>query len=188
MMTSLFSEGFRGPRFASEAEAVRLCVDALRPFCSRIVVEPTLANGIRPDIGFRLKALPEIPLVLETKPFGTESFGSLLAEGIAQASDYAAALKTKAFVGPLYGKQAKDMHWADSAAGAMLLLAAQFNVGGFLTRGDGAERISILLLAQAPVATMTFDRYGDPACRLHSSAAHLLKYKERAGSASWRTA
>jgi hypothetical protein len=152
------------------------------------VIEPRLENGVRPDIGFRLKALPDFRLVLEVKPFGAESFGAMLAEGIAQASDYARALKTKGFVGPLYGKQASDMHWADNAAGAMLLLAAQFNVGGILTCGEGVNRISVLLLAQAPIATMTFDRYGDPACRLHSSAAHLLKHKERMGSASWRTA
>jgi hypothetical protein len=131
--------------------------------------------------------------VLEVKNFSGDGFGSTLAEAIAQAADYADALKTKAFVGPLYGRKATDYSWVQHPAGAMVLLAAQFNVGALLTAGDGVDRISVLLLAQHPVAqhpvaTLTFDAYGDPSCRLHSQAVHLLRYKDRAGSASWRTA
>jgi hypothetical protein len=176
------------PQFASEEEAVRLCFEALRPFCSRLVRDPEISGGLIPDIGFRLAALPDIPLLLEVKPFAVEGFGTMLAEGIAQASDYADRIKTKAFVGPLYGRKATDLHWQDHPGGAMCLLGAQFNVGGLLTAGEGLERIVVLLLAQAPVATLTFNEYGDPCCRLHSNAAHLLLYKDRAGSASWRNA
>ncbi len=172
--------------FESEDEAQSMCVEALRPFCSALVEKPELKSGLIPDIGFRLAALPNIPLVMEVKNLSGDKFAAELASGIVQAAEYADELKTKAFVAPLYGNHYADACWTKTPYGAMGLLGSHINVGLFLTAGVEKQRISILVLAQAAIATLTFTEFGDPHCKVHSAAEHLLKYKARHGSASWR--
>lgn len=171
--------------FDGEREAQRFCVEVLRPFCCSLKTQPRLKNGVRPDIGFRLAVLPNLPLVLEVKNFREDGFGSTLGEAIAQASDYARVLETKAFVGPLAG-MLPGTHWAHSSVSVAGMLADHFNVGLLLVQDDGRDRIAVLRLAQAVLVTMTFNQWGDPVCKLGYNAERLLAYKHRVGSAAWR--
>jgi hypothetical protein len=176
--------------FETEAEAQAFCVETLRPFCSSLMEQPEFRqHGIRPDVGFRLAELPNIALLLEVKKFAAHNgFGSTMCEAISQAADYAQRLKRKVFIGPLSGWQATQLSWAMSPAGAMCLLAAQFNVGAALIGDNPYEkrRVVLLMIADQVIARLTFGPAGNPITALHSNAAHLLAYKERRGSSSWR--
>lgn len=172
--------------FAVETEAVAFVVRRLTPFCESIKLEPRFSNGLRPDIGVRLKSLPTIPLCIEVKAF-TQSGISPLPEAIAQASTYADLTGYAAFVAPLSGKSVSRFAWSRSVIGSAILVGGQFNVGGlYFTNSEKNGGIGGMILAGVQVAFFYFDAYGDPSTKLHSEAAHLLRAKQRSGSTAWR--
>lgn len=174
--------------FDSESAAEEFVADALKPF-AKVTRQPRLDNGLRPDIGMRLLALPEIPLTVEIKQFGPEGIGSTMCDAIAQAHSYAQTIGYASFVSPLSGKGPTSLDWQRSSVGAMLLAAGEFSVGGLYFAGIAADRyrrVGGLVLGGVQVAFFSFNQWGDPETRLHSNAVHLLKYKNRAGSKSWR--
>lgn len=183
-----------GPRarlmsFPSEAEAESFVATNLAPFCKSLVRQPVLKNGMIPDIGFRLSALPSIPLVLEIKRFEDTRIVPL-PEAIAQAAQYARFLKTVAFVGPIVSPTCSAMsaNWIQSPAlGASLLVGGEFNVGAIhFAEAPKLTGCFSLQYAGANIAFCSFNEHGDPCTRLHPNAAHLLKHKERYGSLKWR--
>jgi hypothetical protein len=170
--------------FAKESDAVDFVVSALTPFCASIRREPEFPNGLRPDLGIRLKALPHIPIAIEVKKF-SEGGISPLPEAIAQASHYADLTGYAAFIAPLAGRSVTRFTWNRSAIGAALLVAGQFNVGG-LYFANSEHCVGGLMLSGVQIAFFSFTEHGDPHTRLHSEAAHLLRAKQRHGSAAWR--
>jgi hypothetical protein len=171
--------------FPREADAVEFVVAQLNPFCRSITREPEFPNGLRPDLGVRLAALPKIPLAVEVKCFG-EGQISPLPDAIGQASSYAELTGYAAFVAPLAGRSCTRFTWNRSAVGAALLVAGQFNVGGLYFAND-ATVVGGLMLAGVQVAFFSYTPHGDPHTRLHEHAAHLLRAKQRSGSAAWRS-
>lgn len=171
--------------FKVEAEAVQFVVKTMQPFCRSIVVEPEFPNGLRPDIGLRLSALPDIPIAIEVKSFTADKI-SPLPEAIAQAHHYSEMTGYAAFIAPLAGRSVTRFTWNRSAIGAALLVAGQFNVGGLYFANSDEYTIGGLMLSGVQIAFFSFTEYGDPHTRLHGEAAHLLRAKQRHGSASWR--
>ena len=174
--------------FDSEAQAEDFVAEALAPFAN-VVRQPKLANGLRPDLGIRLFSLPDIPLAVEIKGFCDDGIGSTMCDAIAQAHSYAQTIGNAAFVAPLRGTGPMALDWQRNSIGAMLLAAGEFSVGGLYLAGiakDRYRRAGGLLLGGVQVAFFSFTEWGDPHTRLHSQAAHLLKYKNRLGSKSWR--
>jgi hypothetical protein len=163
----------------------------LLPYCHAIHREPQFKNRLRPDIGFRLKVLPKIPLLIECKNFvAGNGLMSNLCDGIAQASNYAEMhRKHPAFVGPLFAQGPTQLEWLRNPLGAMLLLAAEFNVGIVFFTPENAkyrDKVGTLLLGGQAIATFTINQHGDPDTRLHSDHLRLLTFKERAGSQTLR--
>jgi hypothetical protein len=171
--------------FAKESDAVDFVVSALTPFCASIRREPEFPNGLRPDLGIRLKALPHIPIAIEVKAF-SEAKITPLPDAIAQASHYAELTGYAAFVAPLAGRSVTRFTWNRSAIGAALLVGGQFNVGGLYFSNADGYKAGGLMLSGAQIAFFSYDQYGDPHTRLHDEAEHLLRAKQRHGSAAWR--
>lgn len=175
--------------FDSEAQAEEFVADALKPF-AKITRQPKLANGLRPDLGVRLFSLPDVPLSVEVKCFGTDGgIASTVCDAIAQAHSYAQTIGFASFVAPLRGHGSTQFDWQRSSVGAMVLTAGEFSVGGLHFAGIAADRyrrVGGMLLGGVQVAFFSFTDWGDPHTRLHSNAVHLLKYKNRLGSKSWR--
>ena len=170
--------------FETEAAAVDFVVERLRPFCASIKREPEFPNGLRPDLGIRLAALPDIPLAIEVKCF-TAGQIKPLPDAIAQASCYAELTGYAAFIAPLSGRSLTRFQWNCSSIGSALLVAGQFNVGGLYFANDKVVAGG-LMLSGVQVAFFSYTEHGDPHTRLHEEAAHLLKAKHRSGSAAWR--
>lgn len=183
-MSAQLSPGSLMP-FETEAEAVDYVVACLRPFCKSIKREPEFTNGLRPDLGVRFSALPDMPICIEVKKFWAGKI-TPLPEAIAQASSYAELTGNAAFVAPLIGSGMMKFSWNCSDIGSALLVAGQFNVGAlyFHPKREGHGG---LLLAGVAVAQFSLDAYGDPHTRLHDQARHLLKTKQRSGSQAWRS-
>lgn len=178
--------------FDSEAEAEDFVISAIRPFCRTIVRQPVFKNGLRPDIGIKLAALPKLPLVIECKRFRSDIGGfSELCSAVAQASTYSELTRMASFVAPIRAANASQLTWSRGPIGAAMLLAGQFNVGAltFTAPNDRfrGERIGALILAGAVIATFSINKYGDPDTTLHSNAEGLLSLKSRSGSQTWRT-
>lgn len=172
--------------FEEEAEAQKFVAERLEPFCSVLEQEPVFSNGLRPDIGFRLKSLPDIPMTVEIKAFGS-GVGGQMAAAIAQAASYSELTNTPSFVAALKANGPSHLAWHSCPLGAMLLAGGQFNVGGlYFTTGKDKTKIGGLVLSGVQVAMFSFDGYGSPHTTLHPKAEHLLKRKHRAGSSSWR--
>lgn len=172
--------------FKVETDAVAFVVRRLSPFLKNHKLEPRLRNGLRPDIGIRLKSLPEIPICIEVKAFRQGGI-SPLPEAIAQASTYADTTKYAAFVAPLVGAHMDRFIWNRSVIGAAILVGGQFNVGGlYFSSSEKNGGIAGMILGGAQVAFFSFDAAGDPCTRLHSEATHLLRAKQRSGSTAWR--
>lgn len=171
--------------FDTEAAAVDFVVNCLWPFCKIIEREPVFKNGLRPDLGIRLSALPHIPLCVEIKKF-TNGKINPLPEAIAQASDYARMTEHAAFIAPLVGRSVTRFTWQSSPVGAALLVAGQFNVGGIYFSPQDT-RYGGMILAGVGIAQFSVDSYGDPCTTLHSQAEHMIKMKVRSGSQAWRS-
>lgn len=176
--------------FEDEPQAEQFVYDSLKPFCKKIerqVLFPS--SGLRPDIGFRLMALPEIPLLAEVKNFVVgKGLASVFCDAIAQASSYSELTHRAVFIAPLFANGVMELDWLHSPIGWAILIAAEFNVGvlAFTPKNPRypTNRIGGLLLGGQAVATFTMTQYGEPATTLHSNAAHLLKFKERFGSST----
>jgi hypothetical protein len=178
--------------FGNEERAEQYVFDSLAPYCEKIERQVRFKNGQRPDIGFRLKALPQVPLLVECKNFKAgKGLISTLVEAIAQASSYAELTRKAVFIAPLFGQGITQLDWIHSPVGIALLVAAHFNVGVLLFTPPKprypTDGIGSLLLGGQAIATLTIDEYGDPHTTLHSNAEHLLKFKSRFGSLSSRT-
>jgi hypothetical protein len=171
--------------FDTEAAAVDFVVGELTPFCRSIKREPEFPNGLRPDLGIRLAALPDIPIAIEVKSFVLGKI-SPAPEAIAQASTYAELTGYAAFIAPLSGSGPMRFTWNQSAIGAALLVAGQFNVGGLYFSNSTGYRAGGLMLSGVQIAFFSYTDHGDPHTRLHDNAAHLLKAKQRSGSSAWR--
>lgn len=177
--------------FPAEEDAEEFVVETMRPYCKSIVRQPRFKNGMRPDIGMRLLALPELPFVVETKRFTNDTCGfSAFVDGIAQASSYGTCCGTVSFIAPIRARNATQLGWFASPIGAAMLLAGQFNVGTltFVRAGDKFARntVGALHLAGCVLATFLRNEYGDPETILHKDAARLLTLKSRVGSKTWR--
>lgn len=176
--------------FTRESDAVDFVVESLSPFCTRIVREPELKNGMRPDIGLRLRALPDVSLAIECKQFDGEAQLRGLTDGIAQASQYAAqmhfqGMKGVSFIAPFSARGALAFHTDSRVAGAMLV-AGQLSVGALAFSGTARGKVATFVIGGQAAATLTYDDHGAPSCRLHTNAPQLLTYKNRWGSTTWR--
>jgi hypothetical protein len=173
--------------FQKEADAQEFVEEQLRPFCHSLVRQPIVRHGLRPDIRVFLQCLPEIPIYIEIKTCNHGSTGgkaSAFCSGVAQASSYADVLRQPVFVAPLDGATMRDLDWQAHQLGSALLLGGHFNVGGIYMGTDRWNGASVVgfLLGGSQIAFLSRNRYGQCTARLHSNAAHLLKYKERFGS------
>jgi len=176
--------------FKTEKEAENCLAKLIAPYCAVLKRQVILANGLKPDIGFRLKVFPDIPLTVEVKNFEPgNGLMSTLVDAIAQANDYSRFLKTPSFIGPIYANGAMELEWTRNVIGSALLVASEFNVGVVMLTPEGSQhrdKIGSLLLGNQVIATFTRDQYGDPVTTLHANARHLLKLKTRTGSATTR--
>jgi hypothetical protein len=173
--------------FETETEAVDYISAVLRPFCHTIKPEPEFSNGLRADLGIRLNALPEIPIVLEVKKF-THGNISPLPAAIAQASSYADLTGYAAFVAPLSGSSVTKFCWTMGFVGPALLVAGQFNVGALYFFGDSKRPWRAgFILSGIQVACLSYLPSGEANTTLHYQAAHLLKAKKRSGSSARRS-
>ncbi len=180
-------EHFRG--FDDETQSEQFVFDCMFPFCEKIRRQVTFKNSMRPDIGFRLKALPHIPLLLEIKNFRAGAgLISIFCDAVAQASSYAELTEHAVFIAPLFASGPMHLDWLHSSLGIALLVAGKFNVGALLftprlsTARAQPDRIGSLLLGGQVIATFTVDGFGNPCTTLHSNAAHLLKQKSQFGA------
>jgi hypothetical protein len=169
--------------FPTEADAVQFCIERLRPFASKIAQEPDL-GGCRPDLGFRLRAIPDVPLALEVKRFDRPNQIRTLSGAIFQANTYAQRLQTAAFVAPFFARGSWDFHEDTRVAGAMLV-AGQASVGALAFHPTDSSVMTLVIAGQT-IATLGFDGWGDPFTILHSKARTFLTYKHREGSQTWR--
>ena len=165
--------------FASEADAVSHVVNFLTPYCSSIKLEPSMSNGLRPDIGIRLKSAPNIALAIECKKFGDDEI-SALGHAIRQAYNYTKVTNRIALIAPIEARGPSHLTWQASPIGAIGLLASQFSVGYLYEHPDGGGGICIG--GQAAV------RFNDGEAVLHPKAATLLTRKQFSGSTTWRKA
>ena len=164
--------------FESEAAAVQFVRQRLEPHCSSFAIEPVLFGGLRPDIGLRLKGL-DIPLCIEVKRFKGDQQLSNLTDGIAQAACYAAVVQRPAFVAPFSGSSVGDLHQDRRVAGA-ILAAGQFSVGALMFSKYRAGELLFAMAGQVII------RVNEEGIELQSKSMQLLKFKQRAGSQTWR--
>lgn len=173
--------------FGTEAAAVDYIAKALEPFCHSLRREPQFPNGLRPDIGIRLKALPEIPIAIEVKKFAHGSITPFPA-AIAQASTYADHTGYAAFVAPLSGATRTRFEWNSCIVGPALLVAGQFNVGAlYFFGGVQLDWRAGFILSGVQIAYLSYSEFGEPDTKLHDQAAHILKAKKRFGSLAKRS-
>jgi hypothetical protein len=172
--------------FADELAAELFVFERLSPYCEKIHRQVDFKNGLRPDIGFRLKALPAIPLLLEVNFRAGSGLISTFCDAIAQGSSYAELTGHAVFIGPLIARGPMQLDWIHSSIGIALLLVGEFNVGALLFAPANprypTDRIGSLLLGGQAIATFTVNVHGDPCTTLHSNAERLLKRKTRFGS------
>jgi hypothetical protein len=170
-------------QFPTEADAVEFCAQRLRPFAAAIVAEPDL-GGCRPDLGVRLRAMPDVPIGIEVKRFDRPNQIRTLSDGIFQANTYAKRLGTAAFLAPFLARGSMEFHENARVAGAMLV-AGQASVGALAFHPTDAQLMTLVIGGQT-VATLGFNDWGDPFTRLHPKARTFLTYKHREGSQTWR--
>lgn len=171
-----------GPRllsFQSETAAISHVADFLRPHCASLVIEPVFANGLRPDIGFRLKVAPDVALVVECKKFGDNEI-SALGSAIRQAYSYTNVTNRIALIAPIEARGPSHLTWQTSAIGAIGILASQFSVGYLYEHPGGGG--GIYIGGQAAV------RFSGDQATLHPKADILLTRKQFCGSTTWRKA
>lgn len=173
--------------FPTEADAVEYVVRRLTPYCTRIVREPEIGEGLRPDLGVRISGLPDVPIAIELKRFTANTVWPF-AEAVRQAASYARRLNWAVFIGPLAGKGASKFDWKMSRLGTPLLIAGQFGVGGlyFAHERYRDRPCGGLLLAGAQIASFKRNENGEPEVEIKSDAVHLLTLKHGHGSKSWR--
>jgi hypothetical protein len=177
------SRGYSGPKFQefeTEDDAADYIEAYLRPFCRSLVREPTLKNGLRPDLGFRLAhdRLESLPLVVETKRFRNGNVSDLVA-AVRQAYSYTKVTGHIAVVGPIDARGPTHLAWYESPIGSIGLLASQFSVGYLYVDRDTSG--GIFIGGQAAV------RFGaDGTLSVHNNAETLLRRKQFSGSTTWR--
>jgi hypothetical protein len=179
-MAAIDDAGPKFQEFDTEDAAVDFAQSYLAPFCGSLVREPTLRNGLRPDLGFRIdhERLNAFPLVAEVKKFRNGNVSELVA-AVRQAHSYTAVTGHIAVVGPIEARGPSHLAWYASPIGSIGLIAAQFSVGYLYI--DRAMSGGIFIGGQAAV------RFGPgSSLHIHSNAETLLRRKQFSGSATWR--
>lgn len=177
-----------GPKlipFETEDDAVAHVEGFLRPLCVSLKREPQFANGLRPDLGFRLREAPDFPLLIECKKFVAGPIAPLIS-AIRQAHSYTELTGHVALVAPIQARGVMDLAWWASPIGSVGLLAGQFSVG-YLFESPCREYGGIFVGGQA-AAHFARDDNGDWRTRLHPKAQTLLARKHFSGSSTWRKA
>jgi len=170
--------------FATEEDAVEHAAAFLRPVCTKLVREPVLKSGLRPDIGFRLSSAPSVPLVLECKKFEPGKVSALI-DAIRQAHSYTQDTGHIAVVGPIEARGPTHLAWYSSAIGAIGLVAGEFSVGYLYHDPQGGGGICIggqALARFRPLPDGSFETTP------HSNASALFVRKHFSGSSTWRKA
>jgi hypothetical protein len=172
--------------FPTEALAVSYCVSRLIPFCTELLQEEPIGNGLRPDLLVRFKGLEDLQLPVEIKAFTVGQIAPF-PQAIRQAASYAKQLRISAFVAPLAGRGKLKFEWNVSRIGSGLLIAGHFCVGGLYFSHQRYRNAPVggLLLAGDTIATFE-QREQIGQVRWHSNARHLLAFKFSRGSQSWR--
>ena len=170
----------------NEGRVVSAVAEILKPYCTRIAFEPTLKNGLRPDLEITLKALPHNPLIIEVKPFGRRLKFSIFGPALRQCQDYAHEYQVFGFVGPLLAD------WAYPPVGDELApclnYASYNNVGALVIHPspkrthDGGYQFGSFVRAANAVVRFGVDGYGDAYSAAIQNAGHLLTAHKWKGS------